>query len=799
MAIRVGDSRIRSRDHFQKLPLLSRAMPFNAEEIERFHAPIKDFWSKYESARYEPSLQALLSVEREAILAVGIERDLKDINTCRRKILESLASEDRTDYVDLLLTMANINSRQKEYSMAEKILEKMVLADPGNWHALKEYAIVLGVRGETVRALLYFEKAKATLEEYRRKIEVEESETWEASIFETRFRAASVTAQKPNIHEDELLLMLEPIFQLPRKGENFNFYSRSVDKILGILSANKVPFLTVARVFRFTIDGEIAIYKYASLKISEIFLRGGEAAAGEARRLVEGAIDENLISGDSAQHLRENIEEYQAEYESIRIMDQISRAKTADEFEEAAFAARELYEREENMREEIKNNFDLILQKDPARKAALEFVHETLGNLANVSEKRKRAYDFLCVELRKISWVREIHKEVAEFPFAEPVSLLSTWFEWLETAATDPELKIEYLKTALREDGHNLIAKIELARQQGMAGALEDSEGTIADILKYHSDPLIQIRVYSIRLNNIYHWMTGGKIKPKKHEKAVRDKFAEARELFSQTQALIEKIDPSFSDLAFVRSDRISVRRSWGLISAWLNEFETALRCFDEVLKEAPDDERAIRWKGLIYLKQGRFEAAAEFYQPIVLKNDQNTTFRYYYAEALFQIGDSAGAAEQLERNIEIDPRNMNYRLAYARALAASGRVPEAEQAIKEAAMIIEATRKAKQISKEVLTIVSGLLAVARAQVLVGKNKMKEAIAVFREAVKIFAEDLEFEYTEMEIRWRLAEVFLKLNLFDEAFEEARRLLKKYPFFAPAKLILDASAIARQQR
>jgi len=56
------------------------------------------------------------------------------------------------------MRLANLNFREKEYSAAKEMLAKVLEKQPGNPHALYNYALALHFQGEHEKAIEYWQK-----------------------------------------------------------------------------------------------------------------------------------------------------------------------------------------------------------------------------------------------------------------------------------------------------------------------------------------------------------------------------------------------------------------------------------------------------------------------------------------------------------------------------------------------------------------------------------------------------------------------------------------------------------------
>lgn len=243
-------------NHIRNHSILNQFGPFNRQQIELFAGPLRAFWGNFDYDSHLPPINELVSVERNAILAIGTENDMRELFICRKKILESIKfTEVGDDYINLLLTFGKAYFLQRDFASAQNALTPIIAVDQENWHALKELAVVQGVRGSIESALLHFEQARKALGKYKLKIEVAEEEEWEAAVFEARFKLISVLNKDSNAPKEVLFQILKPIFE---NSENFNeeFYSHNLATIIDFLNKKEIPWETTAYVFGKKVEGE---------------------------------------------------------------------------------------------------------------------------------------------------------------------------------------------------------------------------------------------------------------------------------------------------------------------------------------------------------------------------------------------------------------------------------------------------------------------------------------------------------------------------------------------------------------
>ncbi|MEA3493649.1 MAG: hypothetical protein U9R38_04620 [Candidatus Margulisiibacteriota bacterium] len=238
------------------IALHARRGLFNDPTARKFLKPILKFWK---TGRMEPSSKDLLAVEREAILTVGVEADLRNLATCRRKALEGLGSKNREEYINLLISLGACYRKEGELEDAQRLLQGISLVEPGNWLVKAELGIVCGLRGKLELSVRYFKEADSVLEAYDREYEVEVAERWEAASFRARFEALLAIENDKGISQARLSDILAPVLTFP-EGLELNgikqFFYQKFERAFIALLQSKAPFDLFFNLFYRGIKGE---------------------------------------------------------------------------------------------------------------------------------------------------------------------------------------------------------------------------------------------------------------------------------------------------------------------------------------------------------------------------------------------------------------------------------------------------------------------------------------------------------------------------------------------------------------
>lgn len=103
-------------------------------------------------------------------------------------------------------------------------------------------------------------------------------------------------------------------------------------------------------------------------------------------------------------------------------------------------------------------------------------------------------------------------------------------------------------------------------------------------------------------------------------------------------------------------------------IKSWEKKYLESLARYEEILKLSPDNEEALIGTAEIAAWQGRSGQAEAIYQRILERDSKNPEI-YYHLGILYQgVGNYSKAIENLQRAIELEPDNRDYRAALTRA-----------------------------------------------------------------------------------------------------------------------------------
>ncbi len=207
-----------------------------------------------------------------------------------------------------------------------------------------------------------------------------------------------------------------------------------------------------------------------------------------------------------------------------------------------------------------------------------------------------------------------------------------------------------------------------------------------------------------------------------------------------------------------------------------IEDFDTAIMEFFEVVIEDPDNAEAYKFLGNCYYKKGDYkQAMLEYLQSLVADDEYADAYNNLgnvYAELGMKVPPHREefqklAIKSLSRAVELDDTNPIFYVNYGMALQESGRLEEAEKCF----------RKALALDSKNVDAVINLGNVYRI-----KGQFQEAIAAYEDA-------LVRDPGNVVARKNLVATFLKLGRYDEAEQQIHWILEANPFDAEAKRTL----------
>jgi Flp pilus assembly protein TadD len=120
----------------------------------------------------------------------------------------------------------------------------------------------------------------------------------------------------------------------------------------------------------------------------------------------------------------------------------------------------------------------------------------------------------------------------------------------------------------------------------------------------------------------------------------------------------------------------------YGTLAGNQNQLKTAEIAFTNLLEIRPDDKRALSQLGLMYFDQSRWRKAEVYLGRLVNKTGTDWLTNYYYAEAVFLLGETSKARTYFQRALELIGKTASptasIKMAQAHCLHRLGRSAEA-------------------------------------------------------------------------------------------------------------------------
>jgi len=848
--------------------ILNRTGYFGRQEAHKLTVPIRELWNRFEMQPQMPSYPELIALDMQVLSSIGTKDDLQAPNRCRIKIVQYLKAQDRREYVDLLLTLARAHGHHNQIQSAREILQSITLGDSQNWHAYKDLAVVSGIAGEHRLALEYFEKADRLLPEYEKRFEVSEFEKWEAGARAASFRIELILKEQLIIHQESLLEILEPFFQIPTWSDKaLKLYEQIRTDILQVLSEYRIPFLDVAEIFRNSQDGETAVYFYAERAIKNIVADERIEGEAAARKIMADAQAGGLIGRDTAKQLNGKIDELVAEERAAGLIDRIYRQMSKIEKGEVEIERFDLPALRDGLRagstltgdakwkeimEDLYNDLTLLIRKsitgsgwlgdaiilvknlsetsDEMEARMRAEIERLLGNeklrqricelLQNIRQrnaetmlikggisadnslfKRDRViHDFIFVGLRDLTAVKNLFREISAIAYAEPVSLASGIYGMMAGCEADPKKQRVLLYKALKEDGQNIIARIELARSLSLARMQNESDLILEGLSAQTSEPMVRLRIACIRSANLAGRMDK-ELKQKGGQKKLAALIEAAEKIIADAKDDYTKLAASSLRFDFIKSDWLNLHQNMANIYCLAQQLEKAIEIYERLLKEEPWEETAVVAKGIILFKQGRFTEVRDYFASVISQSPkQKIEFYYFYAEALQQLGSYQNALEIINEILTSDKKHLDFLLLKARILACTEMVEEARRTLPEIERLIE--QEMPNCEPFVLQRIEGEIEMLKAEIAAILGDEIETKRAYRQAIENFAANPNSNYYEMVARWSLVNIIAKwadgkkdAKMFREALSEGQVLLRKYPYFSAGHAIIVGPLIS----
>ena len=149
---------------------------------------------------------------------------------------------------------------------------------------------------------------------------------------------------------------------------------------------------------------------------------------------------------------------------------------------------------------------------------------------------------------------------------------------------------------------------------------------------------------------------------------------------------------PAFEELVARYPDSPNVHYAYGVFLLG-EDPDRALDEFKKELKQSPGHSWSMLQIAFEYIKRSDWEAARPWAQQAVDTAPQDFAGRRALGQVLFELGDTAGAIEHLERGVALAPDSPSLRFVLARAYQKAGRPVDADREREEFRKLQQANR----------------------------------------------------------------------------------------------------------
>jgi tetratricopeptide (TPR) repeat protein len=149
---------------------------------------------------------------------------------------------------------------------------------------------------------------------------------------------------------------------------------------------------------------------------------------------------------------------------------------------------------------------------------------------------------------------------------------------------------------------------------------------------------------------------------------------------------------PAFEELVGRYPDSPNVHYAYGVFLLG-EDPDRALEEFKKELKQSPAHSWSMLQIAFEYIKRSDWEAARPWAQQAVDTAPQDFAGRRALGQVLFELGETAGAIEQLERGVALAPDSPSLRFVLARAYQKAGRQVDADREREEFRRLQQANR----------------------------------------------------------------------------------------------------------
>jgi tetratricopeptide (TPR) repeat protein len=259
------------------------------------------------------------------------------------------------------------------------------------------------------------------------------------------------------------------------------------------------------------------------------------------------------------------------------------------------------------------------------------------------------------------------------------------------------------------------LADLLRAKERGLAGFKD-----VESVVQYHTAILMtRMEQYEFALTNLLPFAQQGNDNPKVIEAfgiatlrmplLPSELPADRREMvllagrgsYYQAARLAGSARPAFDELVSRYPDAPNVHYANGVFLL-AEDPDRALDEFTRELKRSPDHVPSMLQIAFEYIKRSDWEAARPWAQKAVEVAPDGFAGRKALGQTLFEMGDTSGAIEQLERGVRLAPDSPSLRFVLARAYQKAGRTADADREREEFRRLQRQVRGAQYGSQSV-------------------------------------------------------------------------------------------------
>lgn len=236
---------------------------------------------------------------------------------------------------------------------------------------------------------------------------------------------------------------------------------------------------------------------------------------------------------------------------------------------------------------------------------------------------------------------------------------------------------------------------------------------------------------------------------------------AELLEHFGRTREAMD-IYSRMADWEYDTANRLKAKRIIAGKHIEKGEFDEAWPLLEEVLTENPSDVLALQQRGVLYLSRSDYRAAIADFRSILSVENNNVVVLQLLARAHLDNGEPKLAKQQLEKAVELKPRDLDLRVELAKIQASLGEVEQAT------------TMLESSISQSAPHLNSAELL---ARLYLGRNELDKADLIVSRLDDNYGDNTVVAYLHGLIAQRRSKLDLAIDYFRSAVEKSPRAIE----------------------